>query len=100
LNPTQPSNSDRRAFLKASAASAAALAMTNLPSVHAAGTDTLRVGLVGCGGRGTGAAVQALNADQNVKLVALGDAFRDRLEGSLATLRREANIVARIDVRS
>ena len=43
--------------------------------VHVGGSDTLRVGLVGCGGRGTGAAAQALNADKNVKLVAMADAF-------------------------
>ena len=46
--------------------------------VHAAGSDLLRVGLVGCGGRGTGAAAQALQADKNVKLVAMADAFEDR----------------------
>jgi len=67
--------------------------------VHAAGNDTLRVGLVGCGGRGTGAAAQALNADNNAKLVAMGDAFRDRLDSSLATLRSDGHIAARIDVR-
>ena len=48
--------------------------------VHAAGSDTLKVGLVGCGGRGTGAAEQALTADKNAKLVAMADAFQDRLE--------------------
>jgi predicted dehydrogenase len=90
---------DRRDFLKASAATAAGLVLATAPAVHAAGSDTLRVGLVGCGGRGTGAASQALNADPNVKLVALGDAFRDRLENSLATLRREAGIANKIDVR-
>ena len=40
----------------------------------------LRVGLIGCGGRGTGAAAQALRADKNVKLVALGDVFEDKLQ--------------------
>ena len=52
-------------------------------SVHAAGSDTLRIGLVGCGGRGTGAAANALGADPNCKLVAMADAFADRLQGSL-----------------
>src|SRR5262249_24377686 len=49
-------------------------------NVYAAGSDVIRVGLIGCGGRGTGAAEQALNADKNVKLVAMGDVFEDRLQ--------------------
>jgi predicted dehydrogenase len=56
------------------------------------------VGLVGCGGRGTGAASQALRADRNVRLVAMADMFRDRLDGSLAELRRDNPIRERIDV--
>jgi predicted dehydrogenase len=95
----QRANSDRRDFLKASAATAAAFTLSNWQGVHAAGSDILRVGLIGCGGRGTGAAVQALHADPNVKLVALGDAFRDRLDSSLATLRREGDIASKVDVR-
>lgn len=51
--------------------------------------DTLRVGLVGCGGRGTGAANQALNADSNVVLTAMADVFEDQLQKSLATLKKE-----------
>jgi predicted dehydrogenase len=69
-----------------------------VPAVHAGGTDLLRVGLVGCGGRGTGAAVNALRADRNVKLVALADTFRDRLESSQAALRREDGLAPKIDV--
>jgi predicted dehydrogenase len=88
----------RRDFLKTSAAAAAAVGLAGVPPVHAGGGDQLRVGLVGCGGRGTGAAVNALRADRNVKLVALGDTFRDRLEGSLAALRREADLAPKIDV--
>jgi len=42
--------------------------------------DTIKVALVGCGGRGTGAAMQALLSKQNVKLVAMADAFRDNLD--------------------
>ncbi len=58
----------------------------------------LRVGLVGCGGRGTGAAKQALKADPNVKLVAMGEAFADRLEGSLGTLQNDPEVSERVDV--
>ena len=51
--------------------------------------DVLKVGLIGCGGRGTGAAAQALNADPNVLLTAMGDAFSDRLEESYSALMEE-----------
>ena len=53
-------------------------------SVHAAGDDVLKVGLIGCGGRGTGAAANALGADPNVKLTAMADTFADQIEKSLA----------------
>jgi predicted dehydrogenase len=69
-----------------------------LPQVHAAGSDVLRVGLVGCGGRGTGAATQALNAEANVKLVAMADAFDDRLEQSLGTLKQDSKVGGKVDV--
>jgi predicted dehydrogenase len=58
-------------------------------AVHAASADTLRVGLIGCGGRGSGAAAQALNADKNVQLVAVGDAFADRAQGALKRLQTQ-----------
>ncbi|HSR42806.1 MAG TPA: Gfo/Idh/MocA family oxidoreductase, partial [Longimicrobiales bacterium] len=63
--------------------------------------EPIRVGLVGCGGRGTGAAAQALRAHPDVQLVAMADAFEDRLEGSLETLsdpERRGEIGKRIDV--
>lgn len=58
-------------------------------NVHAAGSDVLKVGLVGCGGRGSGAAADALRADPNTKLVAMGDTFVDRLKSSHEGLRKE-----------
>jgi myo-inositol 2-dehydrogenase/D-chiro-inositol 1-dehydrogenase len=76
----------RRSFLKTSAAAAAAGALA-VPAVHAAGSDTLKIALVGCGGRGTGAAANALQADPNVKLVALCDAFEDQLQSTLRGLK-------------
>src|SRR5690625_4160402 len=48
----------------------------------------IRIGLVGCGGRGTGAANQAMNADPNVELVAMADIFDDQIESSLESLRK------------
>lgn len=53
--------------------------------------DTIRVGVIGCGGRGTGAAMQALKTKQNVKLVAMADAFRDRLDSSFKALTDSEN---------
>lgn len=81
MNPT------RREVLRSASAAAATTAL-ELPLVHAGGSDLLKIGLVGCGGRGTGAAEQALKADVNVKLVALGDAFGDRLSSCLSLLKQ------------
>ncbi len=87
MNPTLESHalgtSSRREFLKltTTAAAAATLGTVELArSAHAAGSDTLRVGMVGCGGRNAGAAVQALKADPGARLVAMGDIFLDRVK--------------------
>jgi predicted dehydrogenase len=67
--------------------------------VHAGnGDDTLRVGLIGCGGRGTGAARQALMADDRVKLVAMADVFDDPLQISLKSLSAVEELANKIDV--
>jgi len=87
-------NAARRHFIQGSAMLAATIATR----AFAAGNDVLRVGLIGCGGRGTGAAKQALMADSNVKLVALGDAFADRLESSLKSLKQDKDISAKVEV--
>jgi predicted dehydrogenase len=95
---TQPSN--RRQFLKTSAVlgTIAATELAVAQQAHVAGRDVLRIGLIGCGGRGTGAAAQALHADPNVKLVAMADVFADRLERSLGTLERDPALANKIDV--
>ncbi|MCA1685351.1 MAG: Gfo/Idh/MocA family oxidoreductase [Planctomycetia bacterium] len=85
----------RRELIK-TAAVAGALAA--LPEVHAAGDGVIKVGLVGCGGRGTGAASQALAADPDVRLVAMADAFEDRLEECLSLLKGEGKVSAKVDV--
>ncbi|MDQ3331252.1 MAG: Gfo/Idh/MocA family oxidoreductase [Planctomycetota bacterium] len=64
----------------------------------AGGDDVLRVALIGCGSRGTGAAAQALQADANVRLTAMADAFEDRLELSLATLQKSPDVADKVDV--
>jgi len=76
---------NRRQFIRNTAVTTAVL--SQLPVVHAAGSDTLKLGLIGCGGRGTGAADNALKADPNVKIVAMGDTFDDRLEKSAERLK-------------
>ncbi len=80
----------RRDFLQRSSTAVVAgtLATGLARSVHAAGSDVLKLGLIGCGGRGTGAAVQALTADPNTRLVAMGDAFADRIEFSLNGMQK------------
>jgi predicted dehydrogenase len=85
----------RRSFLWQSAAAGGAVLALHR-GAHAAGSDTIRVGLVGCGDRGTGAALNALNADPGVRLVALADAFDNRLQTSLAQLKKL--VPERVDV--
>lgn len=95
------SSASRRTFLQSAAVagSLAGAGLSLMRSAHAGGADdTIRIGLIGCGGRGTGAASQALRAPGNTKLVAMGDAFADRLEGSLQNLLNEDGLAERIDV--
>src|SRR5262245_51884743 len=99
MTPQEPAPASRRDFLKASTAAVVGGALAGqFSNVHAAGSGLLRVGLIGCGGRGTGAAAQALKADPEVKLVAMGDAFADRIEESLATLQKDQDITGKLDV--
>lgn len=89
--------SSRRDFLKTAVAASAATTSLNL-AVFAGGSDRLKVGLIGCGGRGTGAAAQALQADPNVELHAMADVFEDRLAGSLKILKEDENLAKKINV--
>jgi predicted dehydrogenase len=85
----------RRDFLKTTSTLAAAAALA--PGVFAAGDDTLKVALIGCGGRGTSAAGQALSTKGPLKLVAMADAFKDNLDNSYNTLKT-ASFGDRVDV--
>ena len=69
-----------------------------VPAVHAAGCDLLKVGLIGCGGRGSGAATQAMKADPNVRLWAMADSFEDRLQSSLKSLERSESLAGKLEV--
>ena len=87
-----PSSASRRQFLQgSSAAIVGGTVATSLAgrAVHAGGSDLLKVGLIGCGGRGSGAAANAMQADSQVQLVAMADAFEDRLDLSKRTLKRK-----------
>ena len=90
-HPVKPETS-RRDFLKLSAAAAGVAAAGQLSiarSAHAAGSGTIKIGLVGCGGRGSGAAVNAMNAGKDVRLVAMADVFDDRLKGARERIKKE-----------
>ncbi len=85
-----PTGRSRRQFLKTSATATAAVGLGTLAiprSAHAAGSDILRVGMIGCGGRNSGAAVQALTADPGARLVAMCDIFMDRVKGKREAIR-------------
>ena len=95
----------RRDFLVQGSAAVVGANLTSFPAPHLrlqeagpGGAEMLRVGLIGCGGRGTGAAANALRADPNLKLVALCDAFRDQLDSSLSTLTNTADIANKVAV--
>ena len=84
-------NASRRDFLKTSSVALSAGLLLNsaiASRAYAAGNDAIRVGLVGAGGRGSGAATQALSTEGPVKLVAVADAFEDSLEGGLRGITR------------
>ncbi|HOJ62140.1 MAG TPA: Gfo/Idh/MocA family oxidoreductase [bacterium] len=98
--PKNTGSSTRRAFLKTTAltASAAALRAANVHRFgYAAGSDEIKIGLIGCGGRGSGAANDAMDADPGVILVAMTDIFPERLEKSLQGLMDRKPGQCRVD---
>ena len=102
-NEVASSLPSRRKFVAQSATTVGAAIAATLPisrSAWAAGSDEIKIGLVGCGGRGSGAAAQALRADDGNKLVAVADAFEDRLNIGLSTLQKQPDIKDRVVVDS
>jgi len=87
--PAIPCPTSRREFLGLSAGALAAGLAVRPAGVSAAARE-IRIGLIGCGGRGTGAAVQAAAADPGVRIVALGDLFADQLASAAHVLARDA----------
>ncbi|HQU42660.1 MAG: hypothetical protein B7Z73_02755 [Planctomycetia bacterium 21-64-5] len=99
--PKQRTVPTRREFLARSSTLAVGAALGTsalLRSAHAGGDETIKIALVGCGARGTGAAVQALSTSGPVELWAMADAFPDRLRGSLDALAATPNMSPRIKV--
>ena len=96
----QSQHSSRREFLKLSGTALAGTALaTNFSiarSAHAEGNDRIQIGLIGCGRRGSGAAMNCFRADKNIKLVAVADAFADNAQSGLKQMRKR--YASQIDV--
>ena len=97
------SNKSRREFVKQSSLIAGGLFATKFAGANffSGVDDVIKIALVGCGGRGTGAATQALSTKQNVKLVAMADAFRDRLDDCYKAITKgdeSDNVKSKVDV--
>ena len=105
MNSTEPNQTSRRQFIKTSTAATVggiitAPAILGTRSFAASPGDPIRVGLVGCGGRGTGAAAQALKAGSDIHLVAVGDVFEKAIAGSLKAVTAEVGKDKVRDVRA
>ena len=95
-------NSTRRTFCKQTAAATTGILASTLPldaMSNVCDYKKLKLALVGCGGRGSGAAVQALTADDKVELYAMADAFRDRIDSSLNGIKEHFDGSKNIDVK-
>ena len=93
---------NRRDILKSTTGivAASALAGVAIPTVHAGENNTIDVALIGCGGRGTGAAVNALSTKSGpIRLTAMADAFKDRLTGSYDNLKKRITEEERLQVK-
>jgi predicted dehydrogenase len=99
MNSSTPASASRREFLQTAGKLAAVSALANVavPGAYAAGSDLIQVALIGCGGRGGGAAANALSVKRGpVKLVAMADIFPDRLEKDLTQLQMK--FASQVDV--
>jgi len=100
MNEPFDSNSTRRKFLRDTSKTLAAASIAPAiisPSVKAQSSEALKVGLIGCGGRGTGAAGQSISADPNMVLTPMGDAFQDRLNSSYKSLKETYGDKVQVD---
>ena len=100
IEPTNANETTRRGFLVRSAVLAGTGAAAGLAlerSAHAAGSDAVKIGLIGCGGRGSGAVVSALSVNPAARLTALADAFGDRMENARKQIQTKMPDQADVD---
>src|ERR1051326_7887401 len=102
-NPAlSPQATSRREFLQTAAQAASALsalAGVALPAVHAQGSDQIKIALIGCGGRGGGAAKNALSVQKGgAKLVAMDDAFENKMNTAFNSLKNDRQVGGDVDV--
>jgi len=88
----------RREFLSATAAVAGTATLMGAPLVHAAGSQSFKIGLIGCGGRGTGAAANTMAGNEGIVIHALGDLFPDHLQTARNRLKGDKNAKGKFDV--
>ena len=88
----------RRSFLEKGTIASAAVLAASTPAVHAAGSDMIKLGIIGCGGRGRGAVIDSLTGNPNVKLYAMGELFKDRGISAREALKAAPVSKGRIDV--
>jgi predicted dehydrogenase len=101
VNPVKTEPTSRRAFLKTTsqAAAVSVLAGVALPYVHAQGSDQIKIALIGCGGRGGGAAKNALSVNKGgAKLVAMADVFENKLNTAHGSLKRDRDVGGDVEV--
>jgi predicted dehydrogenase len=100
MNEVKQAN--RRDFLKGTTVAAAGIALAGgldiSRAAYAAGSDQLKIALIGCGDRGAGAVVNCMSKCPNVKLIAMADAFADNAKNKLAELRKDEDLKGKIDV--
>ena len=91
-------NINRRQFMKTTATLTAAAALSGANKLFAAGSDSLKLGLIGCGGRGSHSAIECLKSSEGVDLVAIGELFEDRLKwGIRRMISRTRQLEFRVD---
>ncbi len=100
MTPDTETGLSRRDALKTTVGGAAlASTLVGLPSLYAGESNVINIALIGCGGRGTGAAVNALSTEQGpVSLIAMADAYKDRLDGSLQAISSKGKLKAKVNV--
>src|SRR5205809_5118499 len=101
MNSTEQSHTSRRQFLKTSTAATvgglmAAPAILGTKSSAASPGDEIRVGLIGCGGRGSEAAMNALRGDKNATITAIGDIYAENIASKLGHMQRDEELGPRV----